>query len=87
LRPALKEFTWFYNEMRVHQNLNGLTPMEAWQGKTLAEVQTSACHASGPVGQRLGWFDGGLLCAMLMSRKSANRIKRHLSTLGGDELT
>jgi len=39
LRAALKEFTWFYNEARVHQNLKGLTPMEAWQGKTLAEVQ------------------------------------------------
>jgi transposase InsO family protein len=39
LRKVLKEFTWFYNEVRVHQNLKGLTPMEAWQGKTLAEIQ------------------------------------------------
>ncbi|MDR0478672.1 MAG: integrase core domain-containing protein [Burkholderiaceae bacterium] len=38
-RKTLKAFTRFYNEVRVHQNLKGLTPLEAWQGKTLAEVQ------------------------------------------------
>jgi transposase InsO family protein len=39
LRRSLKEFQWFYNHVRVHQNLKGLTPMEAWQNQTLAEVQ------------------------------------------------
>lgn len=27
---------WFYNHVRVHQNLAGLTPMEAWHGCTVA---------------------------------------------------
>ncbi|MDR2239146.1 MAG: hypothetical protein LBE33_01730 [Zoogloeaceae bacterium] len=39
MRRALKEFIWFYNEIRVHQNLGELTPMEAWQGKTIADVR------------------------------------------------
>jgi transposase InsO family protein len=47
LRGYLKEFTWFYNQVRVHQNLKGLTPMEAWQGKTLAEVQQAQATQAG----------------------------------------
>jgi transposase InsO family protein len=47
LRTALGEFTWFYNEVRVHQNLKGLTPMEAWQGKSLAEVQQAQATQAG----------------------------------------
>jgi hypothetical protein len=43
----VKEFIGFYNEVRVHQNLQGLTPMEAWQGKTLAEVQQTQATQAG----------------------------------------
>lgn len=45
LRQALCEFNWFYNHVRVHQNLRGLTPEEAWRGKALADVQQA--HAEG----------------------------------------
>ena len=37
----------YYNEVRVHQNLKGLTPMEAWQGRTLAEVQQMRATQAG----------------------------------------
>ena len=47
LKTALQQFQWFYNEARVHQNLRGLTPMEAWQGKTLAEVQQAQATQAG----------------------------------------
>lgn len=33
LQLRLDEFTHFYNHVRVHQNLDGLTPAEAWSGK------------------------------------------------------
>jgi transposase InsO family protein len=55
LRRVLSEFTWFYNEVRTHQNLNGLTPMEAWQGKTLADIQHT--QATQP-GQWVSALDG-----------------------------
>jgi len=45
LRQTLGEFTWFYNHVRIHQNLQGLTPMEAWHGRTPADVQQA--HAQG----------------------------------------
>lgn len=47
LRAALKEFSWFYNHVRVHQNLQGLTPMEAWNGRTLADVQQAHMQGHG----------------------------------------
>jgi transposase InsO family protein len=47
LRRTLKEFVWFYNEVRVHQNLKGLTPLEVWQGKTLAQVQQTQATQPG----------------------------------------
>jgi len=30
LQNALAEFIHFYNHVRPHQNLGGLTPLEAW---------------------------------------------------------
>jgi transposase InsO family protein len=33
LQLRLDEFSCFYNHVRVHQNLGGLTPAEAWAGK------------------------------------------------------
>ena len=39
LQALLNEFITFYNCMRPHQNLAGLTPNEAWLGRTLADVQ------------------------------------------------
>ncbi|MDQ0086114.1 transposase InsO family protein [Variovorax boronicumulans] len=47
LRQTLAEFTWFYNHVRVHQNLKGLTPMEAWNGNTLADVQQAHMQGNG----------------------------------------
>jgi transposase InsO family protein len=47
LKSALRQFQWFYNEVRVHQNLNGLTPSEAWQGRTLAQVQRTQAAQPG----------------------------------------
>lgn len=32
LQLALDEFTLFYNHVRPHQNLGGLTPAEKWNG-------------------------------------------------------
>ena len=39
MQKALAEFSHFYNKIRPHQSLGGLTPEEAWQGKTMADVQ------------------------------------------------
>lgn len=47
LHQTLCEFTWFYNHVRVHQNLMSLTPEEAWQGKTLADVQQAHARDGG----------------------------------------
>ncbi len=41
LRALLNEFITFYNCVRPHQNLAGLTPNEAWLGRTLADVQST----------------------------------------------
>lgn len=45
LQATLDRFARFYNEVRPHQALTGLTPEEAWQRKTMAEVQLA--HAQG----------------------------------------
>jgi hypothetical protein len=55
LRKTLNEFIWFYNEVRVHQNFNGRTPVEVWQGKTLTEIQQ--IQATQP-GQWVAALDG-----------------------------
>jgi len=47
LQNALAEFIHFYNHVRPHQNLAGLTPLEAWQGKCLADVQQVHTQAQG----------------------------------------
>ena len=47
LRQVLKEFSWFYNHLRVHRNLGGLTPMEVWDGKTMADVQQAQATGTG----------------------------------------
>jgi transposase InsO family protein len=39
LQTALDEFAGFYNHVRVHQALAGLTPAQAWQGMSLADVR------------------------------------------------
>jgi transposase InsO family protein len=58
LGRALNEFTWFYNHVRVHQNLGGLTPMEAWCGKDLGDVRQAHARGKGCWVQAL---DGRLL--------------------------
>lgn len=39
LQIALNEFSLFYNHARPHQNLNGMTPAEVWQGITLSDLR------------------------------------------------
>ncbi len=39
LQERLNEFTTFYNHVRMHQSLDGLTPGEAWSGQDLNAVQ------------------------------------------------
>ena len=31
-RSLLREFTFWYNEVRPHQHLHGFTPAEVWRG-------------------------------------------------------
>ncbi|WP_271465732.1 integrase core domain-containing protein [Acidovorax sp. NCPPB 4044] len=38
LPEMLGEFAGFYNDVRPHQNLGGLTPHEAWQGITWVDI-------------------------------------------------
>ena len=38
LQNALDEIRYFYNYVRPHQNLGGLTPAEAWQGLTPIDI-------------------------------------------------
>lgn len=54
LQAALDEFNIFYNQVRPHQALAGLTPQEAWQGQTLAEVQEAYCRGRWRVGASAG---------------------------------
>lgn len=56
LQQALNGFMRSYNELRPHQALGGLTPQEAWQGTTMAQVQQT--HAEGCERWVLDAFDG-----------------------------
>ena len=38
LQSALEEFTLFYNHARPHQNLDGLTPAQKWNGLSKADL-------------------------------------------------
>ncbi len=38
LQNALDEIRYFFNHVRTHQNLGGLTPAEAWQGLTPIDI-------------------------------------------------
>jgi transposase InsO family protein len=60
LNQALREFRFFYNHVRPHQNLGGATPAEAWSG-----VDPYASRI-----RREYWFDAwdGLLCGYYLSR-------------------
>ena len=47
LQQALEAFTLFYNHVRPHQNLGGLTPAEAWNGYSQPDLaQTPPKHAA-----------------------------------------
>lgn len=47
LQQALEEFTLFYNHVRPHQNLGGLTPAEAWNGYSQPDLaQTPPKHTT-----------------------------------------
>lgn len=47
LNHSLHLFKFWHNHIRPHQNLNGLTPAEAWQGKTNFNRNNN----------RMYWFD------------------------------
>ncbi len=40
LQSALDGFCVFYNHIRTHRNLDGLTPVMAWRGETWLELRT-----------------------------------------------
>jgi hypothetical protein len=40
LESGLKEFRFFYNHIRLHQNLNYNTPANAWEDKPIATSKT-----------------------------------------------
>jgi hypothetical protein len=40
LEYGLKEFRFFYNHVRLHQNLNYNTPANAWEDKPIATSKT-----------------------------------------------
>lgn len=70
LQATLNEFKAFYNQIRPHQNLGGLTPDEAWHGQTLAEVQRTNAQTQGQWVQALG----GLLVGYRRKHKWAERV-------------
>jgi len=58
LQAALDRFACWYNEFRPHRGLDGLTPEEAWQGKTMMDVRRSLGdrgHRARAVRGALGW--------------------------------
>ncbi len=60
----MNEFKAFYNQIRPHQNLGGLTPDETWQGQTMADLQRANAQAQGQWVEALG----GLLVGYRMRR-------------------
>ena len=76
MQKALAEFSHFYNQIRPHQSLGGLTPDEAWQGKSFADVQQTHSHAEGAMGLWTGWPDGGVWLAMLTQGSAGLRKSR-----------
>ena len=41
LEDGLKEFRFFYNHVRIHQNLDYNTPANAWDGKAISTSKTA----------------------------------------------
>lgn len=56
LQASLDEFRLFYNHVRAHQGLGGLTPEQAWRGLTHADV-----HRYAGRGRWVQAFDGLLV--------------------------
>jgi putative transposase len=55
--PMLREFLYWYNAVRPHQNLGGLTPLEAWNGLHRPESRTDWPPWFEAWGGRLVGFD------------------------------
>jgi putative transposase len=58
LQMWLDHFSTFYNDVRPHQNLAGLTPSEVWRGQTWSDVQRDAALHGW---ERADALDGGQL--------------------------
>ena len=58
LQKALVEFSHFYNQIRPHQGLGGLTPQEAWKGQDSGRC--AGVHSSAE-GQRVYAPDGPMV--------------------------
>lgn len=56
LQGALDELALFYNHVRPHQGVGGLTPAQAWRGVTLTDVRRHAGR-----GRWVQAFDGELM--------------------------
>ena len=56
LQGWLDKFTEFYNEVRPHQNLRGLTPSEVWRGETWIDVHRDSATRAWA---RVDALDGG----------------------------
>lgn len=58
LQQALDHASIFYNHVRTHQNLDGLTPAEAWEGMTATDVQQLPVKSADMVQALGGVWDG-----------------------------
>ena len=58
LEQAIREFSFFYNNIRLHQNLGYRTPNMAWQGKTQFPISKSPLWFAGWNGVLCGWYWG-----------------------------
>jgi putative transposase len=60
LEQAMGEFAFFYNHIRLHQNLGYRTPEMAWQGKTHFPKRKNPQWFAGWKGVLCGWYWGGI---------------------------
>jgi putative transposase len=57
LAQAVDEFAFFYNHIRTHQSLDGITPMAAWRGASSNRKRRDLDWYSNWNGELCGWYD------------------------------